>query len=84
MITSGWDDPGRHGKATEERFSVIASTEAEKNSLFISTLVIMQYSLFIGGESESSDDEEASASGRSRPTDLILNASLNLLDLLEL
>ena len=30
IITAGWDDPGGHGRATDERFNVIASTQAKK------------------------------------------------------
>jgi hypothetical protein len=83
ITTSGWDDPGGHGRATDERFNVIASTQRE-NSLPIRPMDIKQHLLFVGGKSRSSDDAEASVSRRSRPSDLVLNTSLDLLDLLEL
>ena len=60
ITTSGWNDPGGHGRATDELFNVIASTQADQ---ILFSLDIKQHLLFFGGELESSDDVEAIVPG---------------------
>ena len=85
IITSGWDDPGGHGRTTDERFNVIASTQAKKFLFSFNCCGIKQHLLVVGGELVSSDEDvEASVPGWPRSSDLVLSTSLDLVDLLEL